>query len=375
MPVLGPQFGYTDLLDHETNLRSSEKNEKWQPLRPSASGKCTRFLAFEMAEYLGKASYPKEVMKPSVKRLLDLGSFVEKHLISQFKWNVPSSLIKSRYEQTILHFYRLTAETDPSINVLIEGSNDAVFFSPDSKGLIDYKSKNDGWSATHKSRWDMTDEKLSRMKTVEKFSDTAYWVEDLPAFLDELDDAFFASNFLQTNGYCMTEFMKERGIDHGAVIQSNKNDSRLREVRFKPSQELFDKVKQKFQTALNAAAAGNPHLAPADFALGSISCAYCPRSKECRGDSDALKEFYGTFNKAWPKDLDRVEGTEKLLEAFAHYEKATDVNTLKDRLEKQILEELEKLGERKVRLPNGNVYETKFLKSPKPHLELRRGKA
>jgi hypothetical protein len=372
MPVLGPQFGYTDLLDHETNLRSAERDEKWQPLRPSASGKCTRVLAFDMAEYLGKASYPKEVMKPSVKRLLDLGSFVEKHLIQQFKWNVPSTLLKSRYEQTILHFYRLTAESDPSINVLIEGSNDAVFFSPDSRGLIDYKSKNDGWSATHKSRWDMMDEKLSRMKTVEKFSETAYWVEDLPAFLDELNDAFFASNFLQTNGYCCTEFMKERGIDHGAVIQSNKNDSRLREVRFKPSQALFDKVRAKFQTALNAAAAGNPHAAPADFALGSVSCAYCPRSKECRGDSDALKAFYATFNKSWPVD---IAEDDPLVQAFSHFEKFEEVSASREKLEAHILADLETRNLGKIRLPNGNVYETKFLKSPKPHVELRRSKA
>ena len=42
--ILGPDVGYTDLLDHEMveRAKKNEKENKYFPLRPSAAGYCTR---------------------------------------------------------------------------------------------------------------------------------------------------------------------------------------------------------------------------------------------------------------------------------------------------------------------------------------------
>lgn len=371
MNLIGPPNAYTDILYHAVK-EEGKLPSKWGksfPLRPSSSGQCTRELAFKMMEFLGKADYNVEKLEPRIRMLFDLGNAIEYNLIKWFR--KCSDWFMGKYNQQTVEFYRLEAKGFPDLEYLIEGSLDQCFWSDKYKCVIDYKSKGDKWSTAFKSKWKEDDDKLARISF--KFSDTGYYVDDLPAFLRRLKDPYFEANFLQLNGYLNTEFMKKRGVDHGAIIQYNKNDSSIREIRFRPSAELFLKVRDKFQTALDSAASGKPELAPRDFNLGSVKCAFCPFKQQCWPESNAQKEFFKTLNKFFPRDLSRLNDeeltelfeTKEILEEYS--EELKDVNEL-------IVKKLINAKTYKVKLDNGHVYNLKYLKTPRKRHELRRGK-
>jgi hypothetical protein len=296
--VLGPSVGYVDLLDHYTTehlKREDEKGRDKTPIRPSAAGYCTRELYYALMEFHGKASYKKELREPAVHRLLNLGHSIEWHLIKQFE--LLSTLVDIRYKQQVLSFKYMDVPANPSMSQWLEGSLDLVFWNDKWKCVADVKSKGGGHDfRARKSRWDSYTDKLLAMKTVEPIAvksidketgqpraADSFWVEDLEAFLEELDDPFFAANFLQLNMYACSDFLRQRGIDHGAIIQYHKADSKLREVRFRPSLKLYTATLNKFQTALDAAAMETASAAPQDHAQGSYKCRYCPYKAECWG--------------------------------------------------------------------------------------------
>lgn len=366
MNILGPKQAYTDILDYAI-VNEKREDVKRFPLRPSSSGECTRALAYQMQEYLGKADYGVPQKDARTQMLLDLGNSVEYHLNKWFKKCSP--WFTGKYMQQVVEFYEIHATKFPEMKYLIEGSTDRCFYSEVHKCVVDYKSKGDRFDKAFKTAWDGMDEKLSHLAY--KFSPTGYYVDDLPAFLKELKDPYFEANFLQVNGYLNCEFFVKRGFDHGAVIQSNKNDSRKREIRFRPSRELFLQVKDKFQKALDAAAEDNLELAPKDYALGSMKCSFCPYAKQCWPSKDPLKAFFKTLPpKNWPDDIQE----ESIIKLFEFKEELEDALLNLQGTEDEILKWLEvnKLG--KIRLPNGHIYEVKHLKSPKPHYELRRSK-
>lgn len=282
--ILGPALGYTDMLDEATTakaLKELSKRDK-SPIRPSASGQCTRELYHGLMEFHGKASYPKEVLEPSKYRIFSLGHSIEYHLIKEFALLKDS--LDIRYKQQTLSFEWLEAKANPKMSQWLEGSLDLVFWSEKYKCVADVKSKGDYYDfKARKDKWAADNDKLGRMASVEKISKTAFWVEDLAAFLEELKDPFFEANFLQLNLYANSQFLKERGIDHASIIQYAKKNSLLREIRFKPSREVYEKVIKKFQTALDAAAEGDPTKAPQDHEQGSPKCNYCPYKLACWG--------------------------------------------------------------------------------------------
>jgi hypothetical protein len=372
--LLGPELAYVDILNQGTQEHMDDEANSvsdFHPIRPSSSGNCTRELAYSLAEYTGLRKYQKNAESPESHRLLNLGGYIERHLISMFERF--ASVFKIRYKQQTVEFYRLEAKDNPELSHLVEGSLDLVMWSKKYRGVLDVKSKKDRFSAAYASNWDETTDKLKTMKTVQTISDQAFWVEDLPAFLKELRDPFFEANFSQLNGYACTKFLRDRGVDHGAIIQYCKNDSRIREIRFKPSEELFLKVKQKFQTAIDAVAAGNPEQAPQDHILGSLKCAWCRYSKECWGTADSRKAFYSTLpKKQWPTDLARLPSGQALEAEFARFENAQAQEKEAEAAEQEILKDLVARKVTKIRMENGHVYEVKMLKDgPK----LRRSKA
>jgi hypothetical protein len=361
MKIPGPECGYVDLLDDHT-LTKTEKEASEQraytPLRPSAAGKCSRELAYEFMEYRGKAHYPKEPMMPDTVRLLNLGHSVEWNLLKQFE---EVELFKTRYRQQVVSFFKITEEE------WCEGSIDLCFWSDKWKCVGDIKSKKDKFSSWAATNWDETTEKLKTMSSVQTITDKAFWVEDLAAFLIELNDPFFAANFYQLNMYASSQFLQERGIDHAVIIQYNKNDSRIREVRFKPSAEVYEQVKEKFFAVRDAIDKdGNPELAPKDYVLGSIKCAFCNFKKTCWGDDDALKAYFATWpKKVWPTkstELSREDYShvELLIEKFKDAEKASG---LTDALERDIVKFLNDNKIEKIKFDDGSIYQLKALKS------------
>lgn len=374
--IIGPPVGYVDLLNEATRQSLQDEVDEGKgfqktPLRPSAAGQCTRELCYALMEFHGKAHYEKELKKPEVVRLLSLGHSIEWSAIKQFEEHI--GIFETKYKQQVLDFGPLTS-TDPKLAQRLEGSLDVCFFSEKWKCVVDFKSKKDKYSSYRSSQWDETSEKLSKMRSVTTLSETSFWVEDLEAFLAELHDPFFEANFLQLNLYATSDFLKARGVDHGAIIQYNKNDSRMREVRFKPSDALATKTIAKFQRALDDVTAGT--LSPRDHNLGSMKCAFCPYAREC-WDEDSLKAWFKTFpSKQWPDDTSKLgivgEQLEFMFEVRAQKEtaasevKAADEAILKVMVDNQLT---------KLRLSSGEVFEARHYKSPRPHFELKRSKA
>lgn len=367
---LGPAVGYVDMLDIATYNKSVEhaaKPNPRNPLRPSSAGKCAREKAYEFMEYKGYAKYEKEILTPETSRIFSLGHTIERDLLYNFR---DITELHVKYQQQVLTFWPLC---DGS---LVEGSIDAVFVLPKWKCVIDCKSKKDKFSSYQITSWDETAEKLSKMKSVQIISDgTAYWVEDLSEFLKELRDPFFAANFLQLNLYACHEFMRERGIDHAAIIQYNKNDSRLREIRFKPSQALVDQVRLSDQGVAEVIErTKDPEQVDRSFMLGSIKCAFCSFNKHCWPSTNPTKEFFKSLpeKRDWPKDTDRLGALGKQLEElFSRYIPLKQAEKNIEVVEEEIAQILEKNSLYKIRLANKEIFEYRRLKNG---FSIRRGR-
>jgi hypothetical protein len=375
--LLGPSVSYIDILDDQImeqqkkdiEAQKAGKSKFGHPLRPSASGECERALAFKVMEYSGQAYYDKPLMEPSVVRLLGLGHSIEYHIIRMLK---QCELFQVKYEQQTLGFFNIESE-NPKIAKFLEGQNDMCFISEHHgwKAVVECKSKGDKFSSTHSSKWAEEDDKFMNMKTMQTIGKSAYWVEDLDAFLEELNDPFFAANFLQVNLYANSQFMKERGINHGVILQYQKNASFLREVRFKPSEKLYKDVEAKFKSAAAAATAGDPFIAQQTFLAGSIKCSFCDFAKICRSGTDVKKAFFETLpNKYFPKNFNKVED-EQLKAYLLEYDTIYGMEKQRDVLEQQIAKRMLDSKTYKVKLDNGHVYEVKTFKTT---TSVKRGK-
>lgn len=384
--ILGPPVSYCTLLNHATkeHLRKEAESptRRYFPLRPSSAGKCTRELAYALNEYYGNASYEKPVLEPESHRIFDLGHSIEYHVLKQFRERT-GEFFEIRYKQQVLSFFQIQEPTPEQTLRWIEGSLDMCFVSPTHKGIGDVKSKKEKYSAYRQSDWDDMDEKLGRLKTVVPIGDdgTGWWVEDIEAFLVEVNDPFLAQNFWQLNFYACNPFIAERGIDHGFILQYSKNTSRLREIRFRPSQKLAERTRQKFELATAAVRGGDPAGAPRDFLLGSIKCAFCDYRRECwreePGEPDPLKSYFKTLPpKKWPTDLDRLDEkyASSLRALYSDFAKAQAETVNADALETQIIDVMVAAGVRKIKFDDGHIYELRHYKSPKPRIALNRSK-
>lgn len=389
--ILGPKFGYVDLLDHGTKENSTAeeaaiKSGESRPkvLRPSSSGKCTRELAYGLMEQTGQSYYEKDIREPNVTRLLSVGHAIEADFISHFNRNAKDFFKVMFTQQSVMSSYDITSKKYPELlSGPIEGSIDSVFLSEDGTGLIDYKSKKDKFHKHFKSDWDNTTDKLSNMESVENISgsDQAFWVEDLEAFIKELNDPFFESNFYQLNFYANSPWALRKGIDHAAIIQYNKNDSRIREIRFKPSKDIYEVTRKRFQGAVDACDAGDPSKANRDYKYGSIKCAFCPYSKDCwKGESVDPKQAFFDMNfprKKWPTNVSKLEKdiASDLETAYNKIKGAEVQDKLRIDAQADIVSFMLDAGIKKIRFKDGHVYELKYLKTGRPNWQIRKSKA
>jgi hypothetical protein len=383
--VLGPQAGYVEILNHYTQEAINEYEaapSKYNPLRPSSAGKCERELGYEFMEFRGLAKYPSEPKSPETHRLLNFGHPIETHVIWQFQdaFKRMPKPIQIKYKQHTLSFFKLADGTR------VEGNIDMTFISEKHGALVDVKSKKDKFSAFYKTSWDEMTAQMSAMKSVHKFGEDAYWVEDLAEFIKELDDPFFAANFYQLNLYFWDEhsFIREKGIDHAAILQYNKNDSRMREIRFKPCETIYQETKDKFLRVQEVVDRDkSPDALKKDYVLGSSKCGFCKFRGKCWESTDeaVLKEHFKTWpKKFWPKDIDRLEaGTASQLKGlFKEYlETATQADKAA-KLEESIIKLLDAAQVRKIKLSEDAIYEVKHLKTGGvgggPRAVLRRSK-
>jgi hypothetical protein len=350
------------LIDKAT--RESKEQRKYMPLRPSAAGKCAAELATEYAEYKGLKETNQEIISPELARIFSLGHSVEYHILRMFE---EAGFLQVRYRQQTVRFLKLPE------GKWLEGSIDMTFFMNGEGGIGDVKSKKDRHSSFGASGWHEAWEGYSKMKSTEVISDSLIWINDLPSFLEELKDPWIKPNFIQLNIYANTDFVKQSNINHAFVLQYNKNTSELRELRFRPSEEIYEQTKAKFLEVHNKVTASTTDTI--DSTLRELRCSPGSLCRYCWPDAAKRAYFETLPPKKWPKDTNRLgqEG-QKLEELFAGYEELTAHQEHAGSIEQAILKIMVDKDETKVRLSNGNVYEAKFLKSPRPHHELRRSK-
>lgn len=359
------------MLDENTVLQEVESSKKYFPLRPSNAGKCARFLAYELMDYMGYAQYEPEKKEAETIRLLRLGSSVEYQTIREyddFAKRNPDYQI--RYKQNTVTLFRLS--TGP----LVEGSMDLTVTHPKYGNCIpDVKSRKDKWHSHFKSQWDSDLDQFSKMKTLEQIDGQGWFAPDLEAFLTELNDPFFASNFLQINTYLNSQWAKEHDMHFGLVHRVNKNDSRQLEIRFSPSEKLFNDFRDKCERVAKAVEKRKPELVKPDCFLGSIQCAFNPKSKAC-WPADQLKAYFGTLGKKdWPKDTNRLGATGKKLESIMDdYRLLVETQEKLEATEQDILKILVDENIKKVRFADQSIWEVRVLKSPREHFVLRRTK-
>lgn len=369
-PILGPEVGYTDLLDFELIEKiKKDQSNKYFPLRPSSSGYCGRRLAYDLNEYVGNKSYEKPPMDPTVYRLLNLGHSVEYSALKNLE-NLPG--FKLRYKQQVVSLFRLDPVIEDEEAPLIEGSLDVVLWSDNYKCVLDVKSQKDGWSAAYKSRWDETLDKFANMKSLQRIGEAAFYADDLEELLNELNGDFLSDNLYQLNLYACSDFLRDRGVDHAVIYKYGKNDSRHYEIRFRPSLKVYEKTKAKFNNIYRSVIKDkSPEQVERESFLGSARCAFCPYSKTC-WDQDALKAFFKTTPKEWPTNIG--DNTKELADLFSAYQDLEAKGKEKTKVEQQILKIMEEKKIKKIRLANNSIYEIRFLKTPSPHFELRKGK-
>src|SRR5574343_313550 len=315
--IPGPVVGITDLINYAV-VEQAEKEEtklkqgvaEKSPFRPSSAGECERALAYKGIEYLGKNYYEKKIPEANVQLIFALGHAIEAMLLKVFE---KVEYFQVKYTQQVLSFFSFLSG-DVKLDQLVEGSNDLCLVG--------------------------TFDKLRKMKSVKEISPTSYWIESPEDFIKELNDPFMAMNVWQLNLYAMSEFMRERGFDFCSLLYFSKDNSFMREIRFKPSINLYHKVEARFQSAAKAAAQNNPMLAKQEFLLGSTKCAYCPYVKHCWGVDEqvALKESYkNNPKKVWPLDLDRNEAFYDMAYTVAEYFETDDMVHTRKELESEIM--------------------------------------
>lgn len=378
--VPGPEYGLNEIVNALTSqlIETRNKDNKFNPIRPSSAGKCERELGYEMMEFRGHAKYEREQTSPSVHRLLNLGHHIERHVIDELyqAFKQSGKRIDIKYKQQVLSMYKLP---DGS---LLEGSMDLGIEMDGYKIAVDIKSKGDKYSSYFKSSWDEFCEKMVKSGYAVKFGEDAVFITDLEKFIDAEVDVFFNNNLYQLNKYLCSDFLRERGYNLGAILQSNKNDSRLREIRFEPNMALYNRVKDKFTKVITEVDTNKSvEGLRKDYTLGSSKCAFCSFRKDCWPENDALKAFFNELPaKQWPKDLDRLPGElqGQLVPLFEAFHSAQVQSDQLEEIERSIVKVLDNAKVYKIRLNESQIYRVKRLKSGgvagKGQLVLRRDK-
>lgn len=365
--IPGPQEGITDILDRLTLAKMETESKDYFPLRPSSAGHCAKKLAYELAEFKKLIPKTPNPRTAAVARLLDFGYPVETHTIQNFK--VCSEVFTIRHKQQTVDLFKLKPVNGVE-SELISGSIDAVLWSDEWKGVMDVKSQKDGFDAGFETRWDKKLNQFEQYHSLQKIGETAFYAEDLQAFIDESNDPFLADNLYQLNAYCHSDFFTKRGVTFGSIYKYNKNDSRHYELRFKPHMGAFKYVEAKFNMVNEKVLTGKLDDVPREFPLGSTRCAYCPYQQQC-WNADAKKALDDRFPQ-WhpPKDISVTDDAELAI-LFNKFKELEDLDKDLIGIEEKILTKMSNHGIKKIRLESGEIFQVKVLKNS---LALRRAK-
>jgi hypothetical protein len=346
--MLGPKTSYITLL--EENYEAETAHDR-SPLRPSAAGYCARKLAHEYHSYL--KSEPKiDTIDSRTSRIFKLGHKIESAVIEEFETLKNFKVI---YKQQVVDHGLLADGTS-----LLEGSMDWCLVNAEAKVIMDAKSRKDRPSSDGYTGWDEDGSRLMDLPSVRQIDIYGFWIEDIEKFIEESNDSSLIQNIIQLNVYATSKFCLDRGIDHASIIRYNKNDSRLLEIRFKPNRNVLNQVICKFNAVLNST---NPEQIPCSCKPGSQQAHWC----DYNGVIVETGEFVDTVITA--AQLSSL--TSELTGMFNAWHSGRFEDGERKQKEQVIIEQLQQLKINEIILANGVTYRLKFLKSPKPHYELR----
>lgn len=341
------------------------------PLSPSQIGKCSLALARNVSHYLGRGYYPRNRanINPRKQRVFARGHLLEEAMVQDINKYTP---FKIEGQQTRLKLFPIGTNPDGTER-FCEGNIDGYAIHEENgvKILIDFKSKGAKYSKNFSDTIEEFFQELRQTGLVQEIYDNSFLITDAGKLFDILPlDEFFVDYLLQLNGYAFG--LRETGVkvDFVSLFYENKNTSAYYEIRWVPSQQLLDFSRKKYQYIFDSALRANNDaelmaLVPKEFSFGSSRCFLCEHKELC----------YGKENDSKPKDFPEVKNLITLSETL---DKAVSTafsdNIIAERAKGEVLAEMEKHKATHVRLGNGMIFERKYLKSPKPHYELRQVK-
>lgn len=330
------------------------------PLSPSQIGKCGLALARNLSHYMGISNYPRaaDSISPRVARIFARGHLLEDALIADLEKFTP---LKIQEQQKRLKLFQLDKDR------FVEGNIDglAVHDIDGVKVLLDFKSKGAFYSSNFTDSISQFFQELKQTGLVEELNETCFYITDAKGLFDLISlDEFFVDYLLQLNAYAFG--MRDEGIkvDFVSLYYENKNSCANYEVRWVPSFSLFEYAQKKFKFIYNTVLKEGAEAVPKEFALGSGRCRLCDYNTLCWGKyepkTDAQK---GKIIGAVDKDLE-----DKIMHCLAV------AGSIGVKNEEEALTIMSNKDYSHIRFSNGLVYERKWLKSPKPHFELRLSK-
>jgi hypothetical protein len=324
------------------------------PLSPSQIGKCGLKLARDLAHYLGLRDYPRglDSRDPRTMRIFKRGDLLETALVADLEKGGVEVIDRQRR----VRLFQLSDKHDVSGSIdgigIIRGSG--------ARFLVDFKSKGAFYSAGFKDSISEFFGEMVQTGVVEMLGekgDECYFITDVKKLFDLISmDDFFVDYILQLNSYAFAEGMEP--VDFVSLYYENKNSCHNYEVRWVPHPALFEYARNKLQFIYDTVLTKGPEAVEKEFALGSAKCRLCEYNTLC----------YGTFE---PKPKGEVIKGGLSNELDGKWVKGIQWKAFLEKMEAQILVEMENRGLTHITTSDGMTYTRKFLKTPKPHYELR----
>lgn len=349
-------------IDLEVEKWNTREGLERYPLSPSQIGKCGLALARNVAHADGVADYPRSrnSITPRVQRIFARGHALEAALLGDFERLTPLKVI---LQQTRVTLFTVTA---PGRSQDIGGNIDGLIISEVDgvKILTDIKSKGAFYSAGFNDSITQFFQEMRATGLVEELHEHTYLITDVKALFDIISlDEFFVDYLLQLNAYAYA-LKNDPNLptpDFVALYYENKNTCQNYEVRWVPHPALFEYARAKFQYIYETVHTQGPEAVAKEFSLGSSRCRLCDHNERCWGKwNPPLKE--GRVTGTLDESLDRAMRA------------AQREHHVVRKVEEAVLLEMEQKGLTHITTSDGITYERKYLKSPKPHFELRLSK-
>lgn len=369
--------GIQNELDHEAKVWNERlfTTEEYKggpldrfPLSPSQIGKCGLALARNVSHYLGRANYPKSntAISTRIQRVFARGHLLEEAMVGDIEKYTPFKIIDRQRRLKLFPLGGGERFCEGSIDGLAVLEEDGV------KVLLDFKSKGARYSSNFSDSMQQFFQELRQTGLVQEIYENSFLITNAKSLFDILSlDEFFVDYLLQLNGYAFGMLEEGIKVDFVSLFYENKNTSAYYEVRWVPNKELLDYSAKKYNFIYNSVLSlkeGHSDqelmdVVPKEFALGSPRCFLCEHKELCWGKyepkNDAQKgRIFATLDDKLDADLtDALAGT-----------------LVSERAKEEVLRIMSQKDASHIKLKNGVVMERKYLKSPKPHYELRSSK-